>query len=213
MRSQPVRIRVAREVRGSDCGEVCQCVIDTDGVSRYGPAGERRVDLQSSDERIIAHLGFARAVASRSLDPRCRGADREDLIAWGVFGLVQAAPKMQPLSRAGREDDLSGCASFRDAVRYSSSKAMRAPSVRPRVVRRWRSAMSSTSSGGWSPVGLSVWMTRPGIVPSMTTGAYGWSSMCPPSSAEVRRPVKRLWSNGSGNSTFSVPGTGWNVEK
>ena len=43
-----------------------------------------------SDERIIAHLGFARAVASRSLDPRCRGADREDLIAWGVFGLVQA---------------------------------------------------------------------------------------------------------------------------
>ena len=43
------------------------------------------------DERILAHLGFARAVASRSLDPRCRGADREDLIAWGVFGLVQAA--------------------------------------------------------------------------------------------------------------------------
>jgi RNA polymerase sigma factor FliA len=43
------------------------------------------------DERIIAHLGFARSVASRSLDPRCRGADREDLIAWGVFGLVQAA--------------------------------------------------------------------------------------------------------------------------
>jgi len=43
------------------------------------------------EERIIAHLGFARAVASRSLDPRCHGADREDLIAWGVFGLVQAA--------------------------------------------------------------------------------------------------------------------------
>ncbi|HKW77743.1 MAG TPA: sigma-70 family RNA polymerase sigma factor [Candidatus Limnocylindria bacterium] len=43
------------------------------------------------EERIIAHLGFARAVASRALDPRCRGADREDLIAWGVFGLVQAA--------------------------------------------------------------------------------------------------------------------------
>ena len=45
------------------------------------------------DDRIIAHLGFARAVASRSLDPRCRGADREDLIAWGVFGLVQAAQR------------------------------------------------------------------------------------------------------------------------
>jgi len=36
------------------------------------------VDPQTSDERIIAHLGFARAVASRALDPRCRGADRED---------------------------------------------------------------------------------------------------------------------------------------
>jgi len=49
------------------------------------------VDLQTCDERIIAHLGFARAVASRALDPRCRGADREDLVAWGVVGLVQAA--------------------------------------------------------------------------------------------------------------------------
>src|SRR5207249_7633051 len=64
---------------------------DTDRVPRYGPAGERRVDIQPGDERIIAHLGFARAVASRSLDPRCRGADREDLVAWGVVGLVQAA--------------------------------------------------------------------------------------------------------------------------
>jgi RNA polymerase sigma factor for flagellar operon FliA len=45
----------------------------------------------STDERIIAHLQFARAVASRSIDPRCRGADREDLIASGVLGLVQAA--------------------------------------------------------------------------------------------------------------------------
>lgn len=43
------------------------------------------------DDRIVAHLGFARAVASRALDPRCRGADREDLVAWGVVGLVQAA--------------------------------------------------------------------------------------------------------------------------
>ena len=45
----------------------------------------------TDDDRIIAHLGFARAVASRALDPRCRGADREDLVAWGVLGLVQAA--------------------------------------------------------------------------------------------------------------------------
>jgi len=49
------------------------------------------LEQRAIEERIIAHLGFARAVASRSLDPRCRGADREDLIAWGVFGLVQAA--------------------------------------------------------------------------------------------------------------------------
>jgi RNA polymerase sigma factor for flagellar operon FliA len=49
------------------------------------------VDLQPSDERIIAHLPYARAVASRALDPRCRGADREDLVAWGIVGLVQAA--------------------------------------------------------------------------------------------------------------------------
>ncbi|HEV2250096.1 MAG TPA: sigma-70 family RNA polymerase sigma factor [Candidatus Limnocylindria bacterium] len=49
------------------------------------------MDLQPGDERIIAHLAFARAVASRALDPRCRGADREDLVAWGVVGLVQAA--------------------------------------------------------------------------------------------------------------------------
>lgn len=45
------------------------------------------------DDRILAHLGFARAVASRTLDPRCRGADREDLIAAGVVGLVQAAQR------------------------------------------------------------------------------------------------------------------------
>lgn len=47
--------------------------------------------MQPGDERIIAHLGFAKAIASRALDPRCRGADREDLVAWGVLGLVQAA--------------------------------------------------------------------------------------------------------------------------
>ena len=49
------------------------------------------MDRAAVDERIIAHLGFARAVASRSIDPRCRGTDREELIAWGVYGLVQAA--------------------------------------------------------------------------------------------------------------------------
>jgi len=43
------------------------------------------------EARIVAHLPYARAVASRAIDPRCRGADREDLIAWGIVGLVQAA--------------------------------------------------------------------------------------------------------------------------
>ena len=46
--------------------------------------------MQAGDERIIAHLGFAKAIAARALDPRCQGADREDLVAWGVLGLVQA---------------------------------------------------------------------------------------------------------------------------
>jgi len=50
----------------------------------------------ASGERIVAHLAFARAVAARSLDPRCRAADREDLIAWGVVDLVQAGRKLRP---------------------------------------------------------------------------------------------------------------------
>lgn len=51
---------------------------------------------ESVDQRIIAHLGFARAVAARTVDPRCRGADREDLLAWGILGLVQAARRYEP---------------------------------------------------------------------------------------------------------------------
>lgn len=47
--------------------------------------------MQPGDDRIIAHLGYAKAIAARALDPRCHGADREDLVAWGVLGLVQAA--------------------------------------------------------------------------------------------------------------------------
>ena len=58
----------------------------------------------TTEERIIAHLNFARAVAARSLDPRCRGADREDLIAWGVLGLVQANSKLLPLRNPPAED-------------------------------------------------------------------------------------------------------------
>lgn len=54
------------------------------------------MDESSVDQRIIAHLGFARAVAARTVDPRCRGADREDLLAWGILGLVQAAQRYEP---------------------------------------------------------------------------------------------------------------------
>lgn len=66
------------------------------------PLPQSASEGRSIDERIVAHLGFARAVAARSVDPRCRGADREDLIAWGVLGLVQAAQRY-------REDT---CATF-----------------------------------------------------------------------------------------------------
>ncbi len=41
----------------------------------------------------MSHLNFARAVAFRTIDPRCFGTDREDLLAWGVLGLVQAAQR------------------------------------------------------------------------------------------------------------------------
>jgi RNA polymerase sigma factor for flagellar operon FliA len=53
-----------------------------------------------TEERIVAHLSYARAVASRTIDPRCRGADREDLIAWGVVGLVQAAQRYRDGTQA-----------------------------------------------------------------------------------------------------------------
>lgn len=58
-------------------------------------AADRPADPATADpaieDRIIAHLAFARAVAARSIDARCYGPDREDLISWGVLGLVQAA--------------------------------------------------------------------------------------------------------------------------
>ena len=39
-------------------------------------------------------------MATRTLDPRCHGADREDLLAWGVLGLVQAARRYEPAAGA-----------------------------------------------------------------------------------------------------------------
>lgn len=63
----------------------------SDALSGLPDAADTGAPSVDTGERIIAHLAFARAVAARSLDPRCRGADREDLIAWGILGLVQAA--------------------------------------------------------------------------------------------------------------------------
>lgn len=56
--------------------------------------------IDETEARIVAHLPYARAVASRAIDPRCRGADREDLIAWGVLGLVQAAQRYREGAQA-----------------------------------------------------------------------------------------------------------------
>ena len=47
------------------------------------------------EQRIITHLGLAKAVAIRTVDARCGGADRDDLLAWGVVGLVQAAQRFK----------------------------------------------------------------------------------------------------------------------
>ena len=89
----------------------------------------------ASDERIIAHLSFARAVAARSLDPRCRGHDREDLIAWGVVGLVQAARRY----RGDRGASFSAYAARR--VRGQVLDALRDRDPLTRTARReYRSA-------------------------------------------------------------------------
>lgn len=57
-------------------------------------------DPATVEALIVQHLPYARAVASRAIDPRCRGADREDLVAWGVLGLVQAAGRYREGSEA-----------------------------------------------------------------------------------------------------------------
>jgi RNA polymerase sigma factor FliA len=63
---------------------------------RSRPRAPRELSTPGTIEsRIIEHLPYARAVASRAIDPRCRGADREDLVAWGIVGLVQAARRFR----------------------------------------------------------------------------------------------------------------------
>ncbi len=109
--------------------------------------------LPVGDDRIIAHLRFARAVASRSIDPRCRGADREDLIAWGLVGLVQAARRYrgdrgasfgayaarrvrgQILDALRERDPLTRSArrAFRAAQRASEDRGVSAPPAPPYV--------------------------------------------------------------------------------
>ncbi|TMF77619.1 MAG: sigma-70 family RNA polymerase sigma factor [Chloroflexi bacterium] len=104
--------------------------------------------LPVGDDRIIAHLQFARAVASRSIDPRCRGADREDLIAWGLVGLVQAARRY----RGDRGASFGAYAARR--VRGQILDALRERDPLTRSARRaFRAAQraSDDGDGGSSP--------------------------------------------------------------
>jgi RNA polymerase sigma factor for flagellar operon FliA len=95
------------------------------------------------DDRIIAHLQFARAVASRSIDPRCRGADREDLVAWGVVGLVQAARRY----RGDRGASFGAYAARR--VRGQILDALRERDPLTRSARRaYRAAQRASEDGG-----------------------------------------------------------------
>jgi RNA polymerase sigma factor for flagellar operon FliA len=103
--------------------------------------GESAVPV--GDDRIIAHLQFARAVASRSIDPRCRGADREDLIAWGLVGLVQAARRY----RGDRGASFGAYAARR--VRGQILDALRERDPLTRSARRaFRAAQRASEDGG-----------------------------------------------------------------
>jgi RNA polymerase sigma factor for flagellar operon FliA len=94
------------------------------------------------DDRIIAHLQYARAVASRAIDPRCRGADREDLVAWGVVGLVQAARRY----RGDRGASFGAYAARR--VRGQILDALRERDPLTRTARRaFRAAQRASEDG------------------------------------------------------------------
>jgi RNA polymerase sigma factor for flagellar operon FliA len=104
--------------------------------------------LVVGDDRIIAHLQFARAVASRSIDPRCRGADREDLIAWGLVGLVQAARRY----RGDRGASFGAYAARR--VRGQILDALRERDPLTRSARRaFRATQRASEDRGGSPPG------------------------------------------------------------
>ena len=107
------------------------------------PGGTINMNQPNVDERIIAHLGFARAVASRAIDPRCRGADREDLIADGVLGLVQAARRY----RGDRGASFGAYAARR--VRGQILDALRERDPLTRSARRaFRAAQRASEDGG-----------------------------------------------------------------
>jgi len=122
--------------------------------------------LTVGDDRIIAHLQFARAVASRSIDPRCRGADREDLIAWGLVGLVQAARRY----RGDRGASFGAYAARR--VRGQILDALRERDPLTRSARRaYRAAQRAGEEGGTSapanPPYVEVSLDRIGDVPEV----------------------------------------------
>jgi RNA polymerase sigma factor for flagellar operon FliA len=99
------------------------------------------------DDRIIAHLQYARAVASRAIDPRCRGADREDLVAWGVVGLVQAARRY----RGDRGASFGAYAARR--VRGQILDALRERDPLTRTARRaFRAAQRANEEGAGAAV-------------------------------------------------------------
>ncbi|TMD58002.1 MAG: sigma-70 family RNA polymerase sigma factor [Chloroflexi bacterium] len=88
---------------------------------------------EGSHERILSHLAFARAVARRSLSPKCSPEDREDLLAWGVVGLVQAARRYREGGRA------SFAAFAARRIRGQVLDALRDADPLPRAARReWR---------------------------------------------------------------------------
>lgn len=107
----------------------------------------------TNEERILAHLAFARAVSRRSLSPRCSPEDREDLLAWGVLGLVQAARRYREGGRA------SFAAFAARRIRGQVLDALRAADPLPRTARRaWR---ASGVAGSPFPVqSLDEWMDR-----------------------------------------------------
>ena len=103
----------------------------------------REEPLDAVESRIVAHLQFARAVASRSIDPRCHGADREDLIAAGVLGLVQAGRRY----RGDRGASFGAYAARR--VRGQILDALRERDPLTRSARRaFRAAQRASEDGG-----------------------------------------------------------------